>query len=180
MIRIVSWLCWWYTALVWGVCRGSVSYEQWLNPLRLDERAQSQSTGCLSSHWGWAGQERIETHVNTVCVCVCVCVCVNSISVRAREVQVGAHQKSLSIALYLSFLFSPQVMKACFIQRPPFSSQTAASQRALIILNFFPLSLASFVFLSISHPLSSILNPSNQRCPGRRWGCHSQEEQHCS
>lgn len=133
--------------------------EQWLNQLKLDERAQSQCTSCLSSHCWWGGQERIETHANTVCMCVCVqtpCQCEQG---KCR----WAHIRSLPLSLYLSFLFSPQVMKAYFIQRPPFSSQAAASQRALIMLNFF-FSIPRFLcFFSVclspallcSHPIES-------------------------
>lgn len=109
------WSVWWEVVGVWGVFRGSVGYEQWLNPLRLDERAQSQSTGCLSSHWGWGGQERIEMHVNTVCVCVC------KLHISASKGSAGGCTSEVSLYRSLSlFSLLPSSDESLFYTKTPF------------------------------------------------------------
>jgi len=131
----------------------------------------SHSTGCSSSHWGWGGQEHVEMHANTVraCVCVCVCVCVE-LHISVSKGSAGGCTSEVSPCL--SLFSSPLKWWKLVLYKDPFQQ----GDSSLTESTYHP-SLPLF-FLSVSHPLSSILNPSNQRCAGR-WGCHYLEKQHC-
>jgi len=96
-------------------------------------------------------------HANTVRVCVCVCVCVE-LHISVSKGSAGGCTSEVSPCLSL-FSPLPSSDESLFYTKTPFSRETAASQRALIIprfLCFFYLSLIRSPLFS-THRIRDVL-----------------------
>lgn len=149
----------WY---LFSVCRGQCK------PWAVTESAQAGWKSSVTVHRLSIlslGKKGPWTHANTVQF---VCVCVISVWGKCRWV----HQKSPS-------RFSPLEWWKLVLYKDPLSAGRQQPHREHLSSSMsFSLALSSFVFLSVSHPLTFLLIPSHQRCLVR-WKCFSLVR-HCS